>query len=112
MGTTNVRKVAYMGMRKKSTKARKCRVKECKNRLREENKSGYCTLHLSKSPKVKMRAIKSARKNRKKNVGLHINREVYNNYSDFCEQYGFNKKKKLELIVKEFLEKQNEGGNE
>ena len=101
--TTNVRKVGHMGPRKESTKARKCKFKGCKNSLRKENKNGYCAFHIGQSPKAKMRAIRAGKKNRDKNISINISREIFHPFADFCEQYGFSKKKKLELIIEEFL---------
>jgi len=107
MATTNVRKVKYLGTKKESTKAKKCKFKGCKNSLRKENKSGYCNAHLSQNPIRKRLVLERARKQRKEIIGVYINRELYNDFSDFCEKYGFNKRRKLEIILKEFLAKQD-----
>lgn len=106
-GQKGVKNVAYVMSRHKSTKARRCKFKECKKCVREENKSGYCTLHYKESPKGKMARLRVRVNQREKYSTIHLDKELNNKFSDFCDVYGFAKKRKLELILKQFLEKQD-----
>ncbi len=105
VGQKGVKNVKYLNSRKKSTKARKCKFKGCKNTIREENKSGYCSLHYKESPKGKMARIRLIRDQKNRFTTIHLDKELNNKFAEFCDIYGFAKKRKLELIVKDFLDK-------
>ncbi len=112
MGADRVGKGKYLRVRNKSTKARKCKFDGCKNCIIKENKSGYCSLHYKESPKGKMARLRVS-KNMKENYStIHLDKELNNRFTEFCDVYGFAKKRKLELIVKAFLDKQDKGEDE
>ena len=83
-------------LKNKTAKTKRCKI--CRKALHLENKSGLCSMHSD---------IENSRKFMQNKKTVAIDRHLIERFKEYCDKYGFAKTKKLEMIIKEILDKED-----